>query len=458
MACEGDVQVLDERITEWRSYLLRRQAINTKDVDELEDHLRSRVADLQEAGLDEEEAFLIGVKRLGELDNLSREFAREHSERLWKRLVVPDTEKTAAGWSREIVIALGLAIAAALAIKLPELFGLKLEDGNDAAMSFYFRNLSLFVLPFLGVFFAWKRGLESAALLKFAAPFIIGALAINIIPFKSLGHTEILAALHLPIALWLAVGIGYAGGAWQNHAHRMNYVRFSGEWFIYYVLIALGGAALMVFTEFVFSAIGVDADSLLNSWILPCGIMGAVIIAGWLVEAKQSVIENMAPVLTMIFTPLFTLLLLAFLATMVWTGSGINVEREVLIGFDLLLVLVVGLLLYAISARDPESEPGLFDSLLFALVICALIVDAMALWAILARISAFGFSPNRVAALGENLILVVNLGWSAVLYARFLRRRAALAPLERWQTAYLPVYAIWAFIVVVIFPLVFKFR
>jgi hypothetical protein len=238
----------------------------------------------------------------------------------------------------------------------------------------------------------------------------------------------------------------------------MNYVRFSGEWFIYYALIALGGGVLMMFTMFIFGAIGLDAEWLLQSWILPCGVMGAVIIAGWLVEAKQSVVENMAPVLTMLFTPLFTLMLLAFLVTMVWTGSGIDVEREVLIGFDLLLVLVVGLLLYAISARDPQAEPGFFDALQLVLVVCALLVDAMALWAILSRISAFGFSPNRVAALGENLILVVNLGWSAVLYARFLRRRAGFAPLERWQTAYLPVYAVWAWIVVVIFPLVFRFQ
>ena len=69
--------------------------------------------------------------------------------------------------------------------------------------------------------------------------------------------------------------------------------------------------------------------------------MGAVIVGSWLVEAKQSVIENMAPVLTRLFTPLFTVVLLAFLATMAWTGSPINVKREVLIGFDLLLVLVV---------------------------------------------------------------------------------------------------------------------
>jgi hypothetical protein len=166
----------------------------------------------------------------------------------------------------------------------------------------------------------------------------------------------------------------------------------------------------------------------------------------------------MAPVLTMIFTPLFTLMLLAFLGTMVWTGSGINVEREVLIGFDLLLVVVVGLLLYAISARDPQKEPSFFDGLQLLLVVCALMVDALALWAILARISDFGFSPNRVAALRENLILVVNLGWAAMLYAKFLLRRIGFIPLERWQTAYLLVYAVWAWAVVVIFPLVFGFR
>jgi len=166
----------------------------------------------------------------------------------------------------------------------------------------------------------------------------------------------------------------------------------------------------------------------------------------------------MAPVLTLLFTPLFTLLLLAFLVTMLWTGSAIDVKREVLIGFDLLLVVVVGLILYAISARDPRTPPGLFDALQLLLVLCALLVDALALWAIAARISEFGFTPNRVAALGENLILLVNLGGSAVLYARFLTRRAPFIQLERWQTGYFPVYAVWAWIVVMAFPPIFGFR
>ncbi|MEJ2190044.1 MAG: hypothetical protein P8Y93_11670, partial [Acidobacteriota bacterium] len=121
------------------------------------------------------------------------------------------------------------------------------------------------------------------------------------------------------------------------------------------------------------------------------------------------------------------------------------------------LVLVLGLLLYAISARDPQAPPGAFDVLQLVLVVCAILVDALALWAIAVRISEFGFSPNKVAALGENLVLLVNLGLSALLSARLLTGRGSFAALERWQTAYLPVYGVWAWIVVAVFPLLFGF-
>jgi hypothetical protein len=169
------------------------------------------------------------------------------------------------------------------------------------------------------------------------------------------------------------------------------------------------------------------------------------------------VIENMAPVLTRLFTPLFAAVLVTFLGTLLWTGRGVDVEREVLIAFDLLLLVVLGLLLYSISARDPRSAPGAFDVVQVVLVVCALLADAVALWAIAARISEFGFTPNRVAALGENVILLVNLAWSAALYVRFLRGRGSFTDLERWQTAYLPVYAVWAAIVVIVFPPLFGY-
>jgi len=448
---------LEERVGEWRNYVRRRQAVHTVDVDELEDHLRSQVEALSEAGLDEAEAFLVAVKRLGDLDSLSREFAREYSERLWKQLVVSPGGDAPSATSREALVAVALAVAAGIAFKLPELFGLRIAE-SDTADSFYLRNATLLVLPFLAGFFAWKRNLRPAAWLAPAASFTAAALVVNLLPFTPGGHTEILSGLHLPIALWLTVGFAYAGAQWRRHEQRMNYVRFTGEWLIYYVLIALGGGVLMGITVFLFEAIGLDAEPFVGRWILPCGAAGAVLVAAWLVESKQSVVENMAPVLTLLFTPLFAILLLFFVATMIWTGNAIDVERELLIGFDLLLVLVLGLLLYAISARDPQAPPGHFDRLQLVLVLCALLVDGLALWAISARIVEFGFSPNKVAALGENLILLVNLGWSALLYTRFLAGRASFAPLERWQTGYAPVYFVWAWIVVALFPIAFGFR
>jgi hypothetical protein len=448
---------LEQKIGEWRAWVQRREAIHTTDVDELEDHLREQIETLSEAGLDDDEAFLVAVKRMGDLDSLSREFAREYSERLWKQLVVSSIDEGggATRWT-EAVVAVGLAIASAIAIKLPVLFGIDFDGGREEG-AFYLRNFSLFTLPLLAGYFAWKRSADRAARWWIAVPFGAAVVAINVMPFEAPWHTELLAALHLPIALWLTVGYAYTGGAWWDHARRMDFIRFSGEWFIYYALIALGGGVLMGFTMMIFEAIGVDPETFVGSWILPCGVVGAVLISAWLVEAKQSVIENMAPVLTRLFTPLFTIVLLVFLATMLVTGSGINVEREVLIGFDLLLVVVLGLLLYAISARAPQAPPGFFDWIQLVLVVSALLVDAMALWAIAARISEFGFSPNKVAALGENLVLLLNLGWSAVLYARFLTRQSGFTALERWQTGYLPVYAVWAWVVVVLFPLAFGF-
>ncbi len=449
-------QTLEEHIREWRSYMQKRSALHTADLEELEDHLQNQAEALLESGLDEDEAFLIAVKRLGDADSLTREFASEYSERVWKQLVMGNDGKSLQVDWRDASLAVGMAVAASIAVKVPELFGFRI-DGSDVDTSFYLRNFSLFVLPFLAAYFAWKRRLGRIDCIRLAIPFIAGAFIVNLLPFTTGGHTEILAALHLPIALWFAVGFAYSGALWRSHEQRMNYVRFSGEWFIYYTLIGLGGGVLMGFTVFIFNAIGLDPEHIVSSWMLPCGVVGAVIIGAWLVEAKKSIIENMAPVLTRLFTPLFTALLFIFLVIMAWTESFISVKREVLIGFDLLLLLVLGLLLYSISARDPEDPPGIFDALQLLLLVCALLVDIFALWAIGTRISEFGFSPNKVAALGENLILLVNLAWSCVLYSRFLMKRCSFSPLERWQTAYSPVYVIWAWAVVLFFPVIFNF-
>jgi len=422
-------------------------------VTELEDHLREQVAILSDAGLATDEAFLVAVKRMGDLDSLSREFAREHSDRLWKQLVVSPSAEQQAGARTDAVVAFGLAVAAAVAVKVPALFGLQLdEDGG-----FYARNASFFVLPLLTGYFAWKRRLALAMVGWLAVVFLVAAVFANAYPFEPEGSTESLVALHLPIALWLVVGVAYAGGRWSSVDGRMDFIRFSGELFVYYVLIALGGGVLTAFTVVLFESIGIDPETFVGSWLVPCGAAGAVLVAAWLVEAKQSVIENMAPVLTRLFTPLFAAVLVTFLVALLVTGSGVDIERDQLIQFNLLLVVVLGLLLYSLSARDPRSAPGVFDVMQVVLVVSALLADAVALWAIGDRISEFGFSPNRTAALGANVVLLANLAWSAVLCLRFVTGRGPVTALERWQTGYLPVYALWAAIVVVVFPPAFGY-
>ena len=303
--------------------------------------------------------------------------------------------------------------------------------------------------------FVWKRRLDPRTVRWLVAAFIAALVFGNAYPFVPAGATEVLTALHLPIALWLVIGVAYAGGRFGQVAGRMDFIRFSGELFIYYVLIALGGGVLTAFFVTMFQAIGIDVEPFVGAWLIPCGAAGAVLVASWLVEAKQSVVENMAPVLTRLFTPLFAAVLIVFLVALVLTGRGIDIERDLLIAFDLLLVVVIGLLLYSASARDPQAPPDVFDVVQVVLVVSALLADAVALWAIAARITEFGFSPNRMAALGENVILLVNLAWSAVLYIRFLRERGSFVALEQWQTNYIPVYAVWAAIVVIVFPPVF---
>ena len=451
-----DTASLEEQIAQWRSYLSRRQAIHDVDVAELEDHLREQVALLVDAGLDTDEAFLVAVKRMGDLDALSREFAREHSDRLWKQLVlVPSNSGQSRTQARtEAIVAFCLAVAAAVLIKVPALFGIQIDENAG----FYALNLGFFVLPLLTGYFAWKRRLDTRTIAWLGAGFVAAAVFANVYPFAPGGYTQTLTALHLPIALWVAVvGVAYAGSRWRAADGRMDFIRFSGELFIYYVLIALGSGVLMGLTAMIFQAIGIDIEPVFESWVLPCGAIGAVVIASWLVEAKQSVVENMAPVLTRLFTPLFAAVLVMFVGTVLWTGRGVGIERDVLIAFDLLLVVVLALVLYSISARDPESHPGVFDVLQVVLVVSALAADAVALWAIAARITEFGLTPNRVAALGMNVILLVNLAWSAVLYIRFLRRRGSFTALERWQTGYVPVYAVWAAFVVIVFPPVFAY-
>jgi hypothetical protein len=441
---------LESQIAEWRTYLAAAPAVDAHDVDELEAHLRDQINELDAAGLSADEAFLVAVKRMGDVDTLSREFAREHSGRLWKQLVLSGDDapqRPSTGWMEALVFACAAAVATQVA---------RLAAGfPDDEPTWLLRNISLLVLPFLTGYFARRRGLDLRRSLPCLAPFALLGIVVNLVPRGGDDTVEALVALHLPVVLWFVVAVSYMGGTIRSHERRMDFVRFTGEWFIYYVLIALGGGVLLGLTALILDPIGPDVAERVIEWVLPSGAAGAVVVAAWLVESKQQVVENMAPVLTMLFTPPFALMLTVGAVTYAVSGVGGAFDRELLGVFDALLVVVLGLVLYAMSARDPARPPGLMDRVQLVAVTSALVLDVMVLAAMVARIGDLGFTPNRFATVGLNVVLLVNLAGTAWHSTQFLRGSPTFHRAERWQTAYLTVFAAWAATVVVVVPLLF---
>jgi len=287
-APEGQEE-LEAQFAQWRQYVQHRRELRQSDAEELEDHLRGSVDQLVAVGLSADEAFLVAVKRMGSLDELSREFAREHSERLWKQLVltgetggpVADTRSR-----RDLWVMVICAAGAAASIKVPELFGLRLEKNP----TFYGPNFTLFALPWLAAFLVWRRQPRRLLIGVLVALFALGAVAANVYPLVETSQSVVLTSIHLPIALWLVVGLAYVADDWRTSRRRMDFIRFTGEWFVYFVLIALGGGVLMAFIFGTFQAIGIVPEEFISQWLIPCGAVAAVVVAGWLVEAKQSVV------------------------------------------------------------------------------------------------------------------------------------------------------------------------
>ncbi len=215
---------VEEEIGAWRAFVQQRPGVDDRDADELEAHLRDQMADLDAAGLTPDEAFLIAVKRIGALDDVSQEFAREHSGRLWKQLVLSggDAERgDEARWQEALVFALGAAVTVQLA---------RLVAGFSGEQSpWLLRNASLLVLPYLAGYFARLRGLTARRCVLTAIPAVVAAVLVNLYPFDDGATTGVLVAAHLPVVLWFLVAAAYTGGesaptngAWTSSASRAS--------------------------------------------------------------------------------------------------------------------------------------------------------------------------------------------------------------------------------------------
>ena len=441
----------EQLLQEWRLAVRRNRAVDESDADELETHLRDAMSELEGMGLSADEAFLIAVRRVGKVDALTAEFAREHGDRLWKQLVVtPAQDPRPTSWPVMLIFA---AVAAVL-VQVARIASGVPSSGEGER--WFVRDLSLFVLPVLAAYFLAVRRMPWRRILTLAVIVAVLALAVNLFPYHGDRATELVVGIHLPVVLWFVVGAAYLGAEWRSSDRRMDFLRFTGEWIVYYALIALAGGVLVGLMIGVLTLVAPDASQTVLLWVVPSGAAGAVLVAAWLVEAKKSVIENIAPVLTAIFTPLFAAMLLVTTVIYAVTAFGRQFDRDALGLFDGLLIVVVGLVIYGISARSTRRA-GLMDAVRLTAVVAAVLLDLLVLVAMLGRVGEFGFTPNRVAALGLNLVLLVDLVVTAVIIVRMLRHRTPVVTLERWQTSYLVVIAVWVTAVVLVLPPVFGF-
>ena len=441
---------VEAQIGAWRAAILKGRAVDETDADELEGHLREQISDLEAAGLTGDEAFLIAVRRLGQVDLITAEFAREHGDRLWKQLAVPRADD---GRRRAMVTMFAFAVVAAVLVQIARL-SLEIPGTNG---SWLVRDASLFVLPVLAAYFAVVRRMPWRRTLALGAVVAALTVAVNLFPLVQGGSTELLIGIHLPIVLWFVVGAAYLGGVLRWSARRMDFIRFTGEWAIYYALIALGGGVLVGLTVAILSPIAPGSIQNVLLWVVPSGAAGAAVVAAWLVEEKKSVIENLAPVLTAIFTPLFAVMLLASAAVYAVAGIGRDFDRDLLTVFDMLLLVVLGLVVYGISARGSGQGGGAMDVIRLVAVVAAILLDILVLVSMFARVGELGLTANRVAALGLNIVLLVNLAVTAWLTGRLLAGRTQPVRIERWQTGYLPVFAGWVVLVVLVLPPLFGF-
>jgi hypothetical protein len=77
--------VLEHAIANWRQHLGQSPSYRAENLTELESHLRDSVASLTSRGLTDEEAFLVGARRMGTMQALEPEFTKVNGREIWLR-------------------------------------------------------------------------------------------------------------------------------------------------------------------------------------------------------------------------------------------------------------------------------------------------------------------------------------------------------------------------------------
>ncbi len=328
---------------------------------------------------------------------------------------------------------------------------------------YYPRMAPSLVILALAAYF-WLRGGDRAGLMAGLALTVIVATYALLLPYSEgergqlvYGDSVTMALLHLPVLFWAYLGFVFAGSAWREADARVRYLRYNGELLILGSLVGLGGLVFSFLTVGLFELVADNPEEL---YFENVGVFGAVAVpvaATYLYDVVFKRRTGIASVLARVFSPLFLIMTSTYVVVALVGGQNPFIDRDFLIVFNGLLLVVLGMTVLSIAERGREVEVGWADYVNVALLVVTLVIDLIALSAILFRLTAYGLTPNRVVVLGANLVVMTHLAWTCRAYFGLLRGKRESGDVRRAVTGYLPVYAGWAAVVAFLLPLVFRF-
>lgn len=374
----------------------------------------------------------------------------------WKaRLVFGKQREESTGvLKNEILFLIIACLIAGFLIKLPDIFNFKSES-----YLFYEKNAGLVVFLGLSVYaFLTKPRFNSKQLIFTMLIFAASAVYINLLPNDTNIHSVSLALLHFPLFLWYLYGLLFADFDLKNKAARIDYLRYNGDIVILANILLLAGVILTAITLGLFSVIGLNIEDFYMEYIATIGLVSSPIVATYIIKILPMVTNKIAPIIAGIFSPLVLITLVIYLISFALMGKDPYNDRDFLIIFNLMLIGVMALILFSVSETSVEKKQRFNELVLFALSIVTLIVDLIALSAILYRLGEYGFTPNRTAVLGLNLLIFGNLILIMIDLFKVGFRGKRIQDVEKTIASYLPVYLVWIAIVTFGFPFIFGMK
>ncbi|AHC16728.1 permease prefix domain 1-containing protein [Salinispira pacifica] len=449
-----------DEIQLWLGEIAHRSDLNQEDQVEMEAHLLDSAEELMAAGLREDEAYLIALRRFGNSHDIILAQHERSTRRLWKQLYRGEDEsQDADGKSvlrRENILTAALVFLSGVLALIPGMLGKGLSSGSPL----YFMNAGFFIIPILGIYYPARRRIRGEQIGKtWLLPLVLMLLpmAVNLYPFQKWGQTQVIAILHLPLAQWLVLALFRNPRCLYDPRDRLDFIRFSGETAVYSVLVGLSGLLLVLLSAGLFSVIGVDIEAVLEQFIVPLLLPVTLFLGTILAERKKSLVENFAPILARLVSPPLLLVLLLFTAFFLSSTDVLEADRELLIIMDIMLLAVIVVVIYSVSVRSELRKDPFQDWINFLIVICALLLNLIVLSSMVYRLAEYGVSANKITSLGSNVLLTGNLSVLLLYFLRKIRNGVPGTGLLSIQGSYFAVYYGWFLILIMGFPLIFGF-